>query len=200
MKQIFQKISENRSQVYVWKVVSAYENLLNQSTLCYEELQALELIKSKKRKIEFLTTRMAVKSILGENIKLKHKTTGQPYVDEECHISIAHSKSFVTLAVGDQSIGVDIERPSEKIVQVLPRILSKKEWTEFQKNPSEKVACQLWGAKEATLKLVGDPKLNYSEDICLEKITPVKISCKKLKLSVVFEEVEGMVLSLVTKL
>lgn len=198
MKQIFHKTSRNKSQIYVWKVVSTYDRLFKKSSLCEEELKALEVIKSEKRKIEFLATRQAVKSIFGDNTILKHHNTGQPYIEERHHISISHSKNFVVLAIGDESLGIDIEEPNEKILQVLPRILSKKEHEEFQRNPSTELACKLWGAKEAVLKYVGNPKLNYRDDIRLEEIEPVKVCCDDTKFHVEFENIEHMILTLVT--
>jgi len=198
MKQIFHKRTANSSQIYVWKVVSTYDILLKKTLLREEELLALAKIKSEKRKIEFIATRSAVKSIFGNETTLQHLDSGQPYIQGNKHISISHSKNFIAIAVGDQRLGIDIEMPSEKLLTVLPRILSTKEYDKFQCNPSLDLACKLWGTKESILKYTGNPKLDYKKDIRVDKMEPLKASYIDTVFNVEFENIENLIVTLVT--
>ena len=198
MKQIFHKRTANSSQIYVWKVVSTYDILLKKTLLREEELLALAKIKSEKRKIEFIATRSAVKSIFGNETTLQHLDSGQPYIQGNKHISISHSKNFIAIAVGDQRLGIDIEMPSEKLLTVLPRILSTKEYDKFQCNPSLDLACKLWGTKESILKYTGNPKLDYKKDIRVDKMEPLKASYIDTVFNVEFVNIENLIVTLVT--
>jgi len=198
MKQIFHKRTANSSQIYVWKVVSTYDILLKKTLLREEELLALAKIKSEKRKIEFIATRSAVKSIFGNETTLQHLDSGQPYIQGNKHISISHSKNFIAIALGDQRLGIDIEMPSEKLLTVLPRILSTKEYDKFQCNPSLDLACKLWGTKESILKYTGNPKLDYKKDIRVDKMEPLKASYIDTVFNVEFENIENLIVTLVT--
>lgn len=198
MEKIFHKTYTNNSQIYVWKVVSTYDSLFKKTSWSTKEMQSLLDIKSEKRKIEFMATRIAVKSIFGIETILKHLDSGQPYIQGNKHISISHSKNYIVIAVGDRCLGVDIEEPSEKLLKVLPRILSKSEYEDFQKNPSITLACKVWGTKESILKYTGNVKLDYRKDIRLEKIKPLKASYIDTVFNVEFENIENLIVTLVT--
>lgn len=198
MKQVFHKRTANSSQIYVWKVVSTYDSLLKKTLLREEELLALAKIKSEKRKIEFIATRSAVKSIFGNETTLQHLDSGQPYIQGNKHISISHSKNYIVIAVGVHCLGVDIEEPTEKLLKVLPRILSKSEYEDFQKNPSTTLACKVWGTKESILKYTGNVKLDYRKDIRLEKIEPIKASYMDTVFNIEFENIDNLIVTLVT--
>ena len=198
MKQIFHKIVLNSNHIYVWKVISTSSDLIKNPLFTIEELKSAHQLKNEKRKTEFLATRLALKNLFNKKTELKHHNSGRPYIEEVNHISISHSKNYIAIAFGEENIGIDIEEPKEKMLKLIPRILSEREYCEFQKNPSTELACKLWGAKESVLKYVGDKTLNYREDIQIEN--PGSGSAKYLELdfNVHYENVGEMILTIVT--
>jgi phosphopantetheinyl transferase len=198
MKQIFHKIALNNNHIYVWKVISASSDLIKNPLFTIEELEDAHQLKSEKRKTEFLATRLALKNLFGKKTELKHHHSGRPYIKEVSHISISHSKNYIAIAFGEENIGVDMEEPIEKMLKLIPRILSEREYCEFQKTPSTELACKLWGAKESALKYVGDKTLNYREDIQIENPGSGSAKYLELDLNVQFERIEEMILTIVT--
>jgi len=198
MKQIFHKIALNNNHIYVWKVISTSSDLIKTPLFTIEELKDAHQLKNEKRKTEFLATRLTLKNLFSKKTELKHHNSGRPYIKEASHISISHSKNYIAIAFGEKNIGLDIEEPKEKMLKLIPRILSEKEYCEFQKKPSIKLACKLWGTKESILKYFGDKNLNYREDIQIENIKSGSAKYLDLDLDVQFEEIEEMILTIVT--
>ena len=196
MKQVFYKNTSNGNHLYVWKVYSCANTLLEKITLSSKELKEFKVLKNEKRKLEFLACRLALKNIFSNDLIINHHETGQPYIKETAHLSIAHSHQYIAIAFGTENIGVDIELPQQKMQQIISRILSTKEYSMYLKKPSNELACKLWGIKEAVLKYVGDKNLDYRYDI---KISQNNVSYLAHQFVVQHETVDEMILTYVAK-
>jgi len=199
MKQAYHKKLNENNHIYVWRLTSTCSDFIDNPLVSQQEFQALEKIKSDKRKTEFLATRIALKELFSNTLELKHHDSGRPYIKEVKHISISHSHQYIAIAFGDENIGIDIEKPQEKMLKLIPRILSEKEYEEFQKNPSTELACKLWGTKESILKYIGDKNLNYRDDIKIETNESAKAKYLDQNFDVHFENIEGVILTYVIK-
>ena len=198
MEEIFQKKILN-THIYVWKMTSSYEDQIKNPLLNSAELISAKELKNEKRKKEFLSSRIALKNIFNKELKLKHQKSGRPFIKEAKHLSISHSSNFLALAFGEENIGIDIEKPQNRMVKLMPKILSEIEFMEFKKEPTIDLACKLWGAKEAILKYVGDKNLNYKEDIKVKNIELGVATYLKMGFKVEFEKIENMILTYVVK-
>lgn len=198
MKEIFHKKILN-THIYVWKITSSYEDQIKNPLLNTAELISVNELKNEKRKKEFLSSRIALKKIFNKDLELKHHTSGKPFIKEAKYLSISHSSNFLALAYGDENIGIDIEKPQNRMVKLIPRVLSEIELMEFKKEPSIDLACKLWGAKEAILKYVGDRNLNYKEEIKAENIQLGIATYLKMNFKVEFEKIENMILTYVVR-
>jgi len=168
MKQVFYKNTAAKSHLYVWKVKSCAGTLLKLVQLSHQEQEDFKTLKTEKRKVEFLACRIALKKLFTKELTLNHFTTGKPYIKEAKHISISHSHNYIAIAFGEIEVGIDIEKPQEKMLRLISRVISEQENKTFLKNPNIELACRLWGAKEAILKYIGDKNLNYRDDIILK--------------------------------
>lgn len=198
MKEIFHKKILN-AQIYVWKMTSSYHDQIKNPLLNSAELISAKELKNEKRKKEFLSSRIALKNIFNKELELKHHTSGKPFIKEAKHLSISHSSNFLAVAFGEENIGIDIEKPQNRMVKLMPKILSEIEFMEFKKEPSIDLACKLWGAKEAILKYVGDKNLNFKEDIKVENIQLGVTKYLKMNFKVEFEKIENMILTYVVR-
>ena len=198
MKQIFHKKIQ-KNQIYIWKITSSSNLLIKNPLLNSAELISAEIIKNEKRKQEFLASRIALKKIFNKELVLKHHKSGKPFIEESGHLSISHSSDFLALAFGEENIGIDIEKPQNRMVKLMPKILSEIEFMEFKKEPSIDLACKLWGAKESILKYVGDKNLNYKEDIKVNTTSLDIAKYLKMSFKVEFEKIENMILTYVVR-
>ena len=198
MKEIFHKKILN-THIYVWKTTLSYEDQIKNPLLNSAELISAKELKNEKRKKEFLSSRIALKKIFNKELELKHHKSGKPFIKEAKHLSISHSYDFLAVAFGDENIGIDIEKPQNRMIKLMPKILSEIEFMEFKKKTSIDLACKLWGAKEAILKYVGDKNLNYKEDIKVKNIELGVATYLKMGFKVEFEKIENMILTYVVK-
>jgi len=196
MEQVFHKKIAKKNLIYVWKVTSLLNDLYKNPSLSAKELKEVSALKSEKRKIEFLACRIVLKDLFNNKLELKHHESGRPYIKEANHISISHSKGYIAIAFGEENIGIDIEQPHQKMLKLIPRILSETELKQFQQNPTIENACEMWGAKESVLKYIGDKNLNYRDDI---KIENDSIKYLNLHFELCFETIEEMILTYVIK-
>ena len=194
MEKIFHKKILN-THIYVWKMTSSYEDQIKNPLLKSAELISAKELKNEKRKKEFISSRIALKNIFNKDLELKHHKSGKPFIKETKHLSISHSSNFLALAFGEENIGIDIEKPQNRMVKLMPKILSEIEFMEFKKEPSMDLACKVWGAKEAILKYVGDKNLNYKEDIKVKNIHLGFATYLKMNFKVEFEKIENMILT-----
>jgi len=194
MKQVFYKNTALKSHLYVWKVKSCAATLLKLVKLSTQEREGFKALKTEKRKVEFLACRFALKTLFTNDLLLQHKESGKPFILEAKHISISHSNNYIAIAFGDTEVGIDIEKPQEKMLRLISRILSVRENQRFLKNQSIKLACKLWGTKESVLKYIGDKNLNYRDDIILKENTA---SYLEKEFNIYHEDIEDMILTYV---
>ncbi|MDB2442653.1 4'-phosphopantetheinyl transferase superfamily protein [Flavobacteriales bacterium] len=189
---LYKRIKDNH--LYVWRVTSCSRDLSPRVCLVKEEQNEFRVLKTEKRKVEFLACRLALKTIFSNKLILQHLNSGKPFIDEAPHISISHSNNYIAIVFGKENIGLDIELPQEKMQSIISRVLSADENNFFLKNPSAILACKLWGIKEATLKYIGDKKLSFRQDI---KINKNSVSCLNHQLAVHHEIVDQMIVTYV---
>ncbi len=100
---------------------------------------------------------------MGIEEKLALTSSGKPYLPSNVqYVSSSHSGKYLICAIGDQPVGIDIE----KIRELHPGIIARLKLSE---NPFEQ-----WTLREAMIKLTGDPQAMFEEVIfdktCMQKI------------------------------
>ncbi len=85
-------------------------------------------------------------------------------VNNDAHISLTHTAEYVAAVINlHSSVGIDMERKSEKLIRTAHKYLSDEEYQvadqEIQK------LCMYWCAKEALYKLYGKKKISFKQDI-----------------------------------
>lgn len=95
-----------------------------------------------------------------EDIELINLPSGKPVAKikgKEFFVSISHSGDFVSAAVCDADIGIDIEVKREVKEEFLKRVLKEDELMFLNESENRELAfLKIWTAKEAYLKLNGE--------------------------------------------
>lgn len=101
-----------------------------------------------------------LRSHFASDVQIAHHPHGAPYIQQmpTLGLSISHCEDLLIIALALEGcrVGIDIERLSPQIEQVLPRMCSPMEMTElgtYPHSPALKSAL-LWGAKEAVYKAI----------------------------------------------
>lgn len=132
-----------------------------------QEMEQWHAISAEKRKREFAAVRYLLwrQGLKGELFyqdevpKLKNGT----------HISISHSHDLVGVSFcGQYPIGMDLELIQEKVARVYEKYVHDDERELFPKSDLQK-ATLLWSFKETIFKLMRQPGLLFSEDICVQQ-------------------------------
>jgi phosphopantetheinyl transferase len=132
------------------------------------EKERLYSFKSKKRKREFVATRILRHEIFGFE-HIHYNAHGAPYIESEGFISISHCDNMVGLAINkDHIVGFDLESPRDNILELKHKFLSDFELNHFDSNNTRTVT-QLWSAKEALYKLAGRKGILFIEELHLSK-------------------------------
>ncbi len=169
MPVILQKKYKNDIHLAVWKITESHDEL--QAILPSEILTDAELagIHHPHKQTEFFCSRLIIKylaDLLGiKYLGIKKDIYGKPYlVGTHWQMSLTHTTHFVAAVMHPSNpLGVDMERPSEKIMRIKHRFMSENELIDA-KTDLEKL-CIYWSAKEALYKLYGKRKVFFIENL-----------------------------------
>jgi phosphopantetheinyl transferase len=169
MPVILEKKYKNGCYLAVWKIAESHDEL--QAMLPSEILTDAELanIHHPQKQIEFFCSRLVIKHLANSlNIKylgIKKDEFGKPYlVGCNWQMSITHTSNYVAAVMHpNEPLGMDMEKPSEKIRRISRKFLSEKEIIEA--NDDLEKLCIYWSAKESLYKLYGKRKVIFNENL-----------------------------------
>ena len=151
------------AQLYIWHITESREQL--KSLLPYEKRVEAEKYASVTHQKQYLAKQILLQQNALDK-QLRYLSSGKPVLNDGQYISISHSDNFVVIAVSSQPIGIDIEKPNPKLINISSRF--KHPVDRLPALTGETVPLQyLWTAKESIYKLAGISGLNFKNDIQL---------------------------------
>ncbi|GGD41590.1 hypothetical protein GCM10011514_02000 [Emticicia aquatilis] len=203
---ILEKKYENDISLAVWQITESHDEL--QAMLPSEILTDAELasISHPQKQVEFFCSRLVIKYLansLGiKYLGVKKDEHGKPYlVGSNWQMSITHTSNYVAAVMHpSEALGMDMEKPSEKLKRIAHKFLSESERINAE-GDIEKL-CIYWSAKEALYKLYGKRKVIFNENLHVfpfqkeqKKITG-KLTINELdeKYSIYIEKIDGYIL------
>ncbi len=151
----------------IWEITETREQLLDMLSVENKEkaYSSLSNIKSRKRQLEWLSTRVVLQILTNDNKTVKHTSQGQPFLsDNSYQISISHSKDYVVVLLHKhRKVGVDIENYSNRVLKIEKRFISDDEYID----PENRVLHLIlhWCAKETLYKLMDSTKIIFKEHL-----------------------------------
>lgn len=158
----------------IWEMTESREELLSNfpHALREEALYYLKGIRSNRRAIEWLSTRLMVFHLLDEKKIILKREDGSPYIkDDNLFISISHTRNFAAILLHPNlPVGVDIETRSERVNKIAEKFIASNEYID----PEQKTLHQLlhWSAKESLFKLIGLKGIDFKEHLHITPFTP----------------------------
>ncbi len=162
-------------QLVLWKITEELYDLLEHVCLSETEKLRLEGFGSMSRKKEFVTTRVLLQKLLGDDVFIENNEQGKPLlINSNFDISISHSKHYVGVMIGkNHDLALDIEYLSDRVYKICKRFLSEDELSSILESNKQIHIYQHWCAKECLIKLYGKKDVHLIDEL---KIYPFKPS------------------------
>ena len=109
----------NDSELIIWQIDETLEELMELSLHHYDH--ELEGISNKVRKKERILSRYLLELLVGKKVDVHYEASGKPIMDG-VNFSISHTKNYVAVIVGSDTVGVDIEHKSDRIFRITEKM------------------------------------------------------------------------------
>ena len=168
---------DNKAEIAVWQVTETEEELKSLSSVPTDEMEDIMMNRSESLRRQKFAVRCLLNEVFEEKMYLNHHENGQPYL-ENCvtNISITHTGKYVAIIIHDENdLGIDIESLDRDFSAVEKKALSEDEIEDIDEETKEKRNEQLaiyWCAKEAIYKRMSQNRVDFAEQIEVEKFRP----------------------------
>jgi len=159
----------------MWEITESADELRKVVSLSEFGIEELQHISHPIKQRERLASRACVQALVNQTGKeykgiFKDEHDKPHLIGLKYHISISHSFPYAVAILHKKlPVGIDIERPSEKIGRIAHRFLNDQEFDDC--DGDVKKLCVYWSGKEAIYKLNGKIGLNFKKDIRISSFT-----------------------------
>ena len=168
---------ENGAELAVWQITETEDELKTLSSVPTDEMEEINLYGNESQRKQRLAVRALINELFDEKMYLDHHDNGKPYL-ENCatNISITHTDKYVAVIIHDEDdLGIDIESLDRDFSSVEKKALSEDEIDDLDDDDRKKMNEQLaiyWCAKEAIFKRMSQNRVDFAEQIEVEKFNP----------------------------
>ena len=162
---------DNKAEIAVWHVTETEEDLIKLSSVPTDEMEEISLFRSESQRRQKLAVRALLNEVFEEKMYLNHHDNGKPYL-ENCvtNISITHTDKYVAIIISDDDeLGIDIESLDRNFAPVEQKALSEDEIDDLDDDKKNEQLAIYWCAKEAIFKRMSQSRVNFAEQIEVEK-------------------------------
>ncbi|MFH0755673.1 MAG: 4'-phosphopantetheinyl transferase superfamily protein [Bacteroidota bacterium] len=158
----------------VWEITEDYDTLYRMVDLATVEKAKLDSFKNISRKVEWLSVRALVKTMLGKDTRIVYNAENKPFVRGNSHnISISHSNNLTAVLISkDKRVGIDLEFMSGKISKVADKFINEKESITSDIEMKKFHLYLHWCAKEAMYKILDKQDINFRDGLTIAPFIP----------------------------
>ena len=164
---LYKTIKVNRTTtLYIWKIEESFQELSEGVGLTNHCQNRVDEMLSEIHKRGFMSVRQLLKHAGYTDFDLFYDDKGKPHLKDGKHISITHSYYFSGIIIGDEEVGIDIEKQREKILTIANKFTPLREYRTLAND--EAVIRKLtivWGAKEAIYKIYSEKGVSFLNHI-----------------------------------
>jgi phosphopantetheinyl transferase len=153
----------------MWEITETVDELKHKVYLSEQGIQEMMQVHHPVKQKERMASRACVQELVRNFdrdyqglYKDEHK---KPHlIAHDWHISISHSFPYAVAIIHKKlPVGIDIEKPTDKLIRLAPRFLQDEEVLNAGQDPIK--LCVYWTGKEAIYKLNGKTGLIFRRDI-----------------------------------
>ena len=171
---LFYKTSRDGYTVGVWKIEETVDELLQDLPNRDYFENELERFKAPHRKLEWLSVRALLFTLMGRQVPIAYKESGKPYLDDNsAYVSISHTKSYVAVIISIESpVAIDIEQYSPRVRKVCSKFVREDEELRLFQGDDTWSMLLLWSAKETLFKSIDLSEIDFKEHLHILPFTP----------------------------
>lgn len=146
----------------VWKMEESSDEFLGMLEHKADYSSFLERVSVEKRRQERLASRVLLKELLGEEVRVDYHSTGAPFLAcVPLYISISHTKDYVAVILDKRPTGIDIEYRSDRILKIRSRFMNPEEEAGIDLEHEVEHLLIHWCAKETLFKIIGQREWTF---------------------------------------
>lgn len=156
-----------------WKIEEDLESLVKAFDPTTDELNSISSYRNERKKKEWLAGRLTVRHLADQTgvyyTGVSKTTHGKPVLCAgNGEISLTHSYPYVAAILdhGSEDVGIDLEQPTSKLLNISNKFLSASEKT-YVENDIHKL-CICWCAKESLYKIYSQKGLIFKENLAID--------------------------------
>lgn len=174
MPLIFKEIFKEDCLLGIWEIQESFEELFSGVQLHAGEKERLFGFRSDARKLEFLSVRILLKSLIGVCGPIVYSHRQKPFLQQSNYrISITHSRKLTALMLSKtKKVGIDLEYMSHKISKVAHKFINDNEFITTDEDQKKYHLYIHWCAKEALYKLCDKQEINFLQNLTIEPFNP----------------------------
>jgi phosphopantetheinyl transferase len=168
---IYQEKIDDHAIIGVWKITESVDELLSMIQFSEGERETFEKFKIKSRQAHWLSYRLAIRELLGDECPCDfyYDEHGKLHFENLNYaLSVTHSGIYSGVIISKKHyVGIDIEKLGERINLLAHKFLNKYEMAHLPSEEQHKFLTVVWSAKEALYKLYGKSEVQM-EHITIE--------------------------------
>jgi phosphopantetheinyl transferase len=163
-------------QLAIWKITESLDNLLSRITLTPEENQTLQRFTHEPRKIEWLSVRVLLNEMTGQEMSIIYNGNRKPFISGNSHlISISHSRDLTAILLSQEKrVGLDLEYMSHRIGTISHKFINEHEVVTTDEEQRKYHLYIHWCAKEALYKICDKQDINFKENLTIDHFEPME--------------------------
>lgn len=161
----------NEATIGVWQITESEQELVEIGSVPSDEMEEISYIGSESLRKQRLAVRALLSQLFDEKVYLSHHDNGRPYLENMVtNISISHTERYVAVILHDEEdVGIDIESLDRDFSAVEKKALSEEEIDDLSDDRKNEQLAIYWCAKEAIFKRVSAYKVDFAEQIEIER-------------------------------
>ena len=160
----------------LWEINESLQDLESKVVLGEYSLKLLNQKKSEIQKKQFLAIRNIFKLLSIEDKEVKYDKAGKPVFSQNKTLSISHSGNYAAVIISDQTVGIDIEKNTDKAMKIKHKFLDIE--LNYPQELNNQISLVYWNIKESIYKAVGVTGIIFKKNILA---LPLDINSTKCK-------------------
>lgn len=165
---------DNKAEIAVWQITETEQELIGLSSVPTDEMEEISLIRNESLRKQKLAVRALLNELFDEKVYLSHHDNGKPFL-ENCitNLSITHTNKYVAVIThNEDDLGIDMESLDRDFSSVEKKALSEEEIENLDEEKKNEQLAIYWCAKETIFKRMSQNRVDYAEQIEVEKFNP----------------------------